>query len=271
MNMRKALGIMLMMLPLAAFAQDAINGTWKIDLNKLQMDSKPQVFELKDGMYSCSTCDPKVMVKADGQDQAVTGNPYADTLSVKVIDANTIERVGKKDGKISFRETLAVSADGKSSTFKYEGHPAGGSQTVNAAGMYSRVGEPEAGAHAVSGSWKVDKWDSVSDNALTFTYAMTGDGVNFKASTGENYSAKFDGKDYPFHGDPGTTSVVLKRIDANTFEETYKRNGEVTGSSRMTISPDGKSLSMVSQDMRRGTTDRMVAEKASNGEQMADK
>jgi hypothetical protein len=27
----------------------------------------------------------------------------------------------------------------------------------------------------------------------------------------------------------------------------------------------------VSQDMRRGTTDRMVAEKASNGEQMADK
>ena len=269
--MRKILGMLLMMLPLAAFAQSAINGTWKIDLNKLQMDSKPQVFELKDGMYTCSTCVPKITVKADGQDQKITGDPYADTLSVTVIDANTIQRVGKKDGKVTFREDISISPDGKTTTFKYEGHPAGSDQTVMATGLYSRVGEPEAGAHAISGSWKVEKWQSISDNALTFTYTTTGDGLNFKASTGENYSAKFDGKDYPFHGDPGTTSVVLKKIDDHTFEETYKRDGQVTGMSRMTISPDGKSLTLVSQDMRRGTTDQMVAEKTNSGETMADK
>lgn len=269
--MRKVLGTLLMMLPLAAFAQNAINGTWKIDLNKLQMDSKPQVFELKDGMYTCSTCVPKITIKADGKDQKVTGDPYVDTLSVRVVDPNTIERIGKKDGKLAFREISTVAADGNSTTLKYEGHPAGSDQAVMATGLYARVGEPEAGAHVISGSWKVDKWESISDNALTFTYTATADGMNFRASTGENYSAKFDGKDYPFHGDPGTTSVVLKRIDDNTFEETYKRDGQVTGSSRMTISPDGKSLSLVSQDMRRGTTDRMVAEKTNSGEAMADK
>ena len=31
---------------------------------------------------------------------------------------------------------------------------------------------------------------------------MTGDGVNFKQSDGESYSARFDGKDYPYNGDP---------------------------------------------------------------------
>ena len=30
-------------------------------------------------MYSCSTCTPKINVKADGQDQKVTGDPYSHT------------------------------------------------------------------------------------------------------------------------------------------------------------------------------------------------
>jgi hypothetical protein len=269
--MKKVLGIMLMMLPLAAFGQSAFNGTWKIDLNKLQMDPKPQVYELKDGMFTCSTCTPKYSIKADGTDQPVTGDPYADSISVSVLNPNTIELVGKKDGKTTFKSTDEVSADGRTVTRKYEGHPEGSDQAVMATGLYSRVGAPVAGGHAISGSWKVDKWESVSDNALTFTYTASGNGLNFQASTGENYSAKFDGKDYPFHGDPGTTSVVLKKIDDHTFEETYKRNGEVTGTSRMTISPDGRSISLVSQDVRRGTTDHMVAEKTNKGEAMADK
>jgi len=269
--MRKALGMLLMMLPLTAFAQNAINGTWKIDLNKMQMDPKPLVYELRDGMFTCSTCNPKYTIKADGQDQRISGDPYADTVAVTVVDPNTVDVVGKKDGKLAFKSTDTVSADGKTATRKYEGHPAGSTQAVTATGLYSRVGTPEAGVHPISGSWKPEKWESVSDNALTFTYSLMGDGLNFKASTGENYSAKFDGKDYPFHGDPGTTSVVLKKVDDNTFEETYKRNGEVTGMSRMTISPDGRSISMISQDAKRGTTDHMVAEKTGNGETMADK
>jgi hypothetical protein len=269
--MKKIVALMMLILPVAVFAQNAINGTWKIDLNKLQMDPKPLVYELKDGEFTCSTCDPKYTIKADGQDHAISGDPYADTVAVTVIDPNTISVIGKKGGTVRFKSTDVVAADGKSVTRQYEGHPEGSDQAVMATGLYSRVGSPETGTHAISGSWKPEKWESVSENALTFTYSLTSDGLNFRASTGENYTAKFDGNDYPFHGDPGTTSVVLKKIDDNTFEETYKRNGEVTGSSRITIAPDGKSIALVSQDMRRGTTDHMVAEKAGNADTMADK
>lgn len=270
--MRKFLGLLLMFLPLIAVAQNGIDGTWRVDLNKAQLDTKPRVYELKDGVYTCSTCDPKITMKADGQDHPVTGSPYIDTASITVVNNNTTERVGKKGGKVVVRETMTVSPDGKMLTQKFEEHPAASDQAVTATGIYSRVGEPEAGTHALSGSWKTEKYESVSENGLTFTYAMGGDGLKFKASTGESYNAKFDGKDYPYHGDPGTTAVVLKKIDDHTFEETYKRGSEVVGVAKIAVSADGKSLHMVNEDKRRGTTDTMVAEKqAGNGAIMADK
>jgi hypothetical protein len=269
--MRKILGLLMILLPMVAVAQSGIDGTWRIDLNKTKLDSKPQVFELKDGMFSCSTCDPKINIKADGTDQKVTGSPYTDTEKVVVKDNNTIERTGMKNGKVSFHDVWTVSADGTTATQQYDGHPMGSDKEVTATGSYSRVGEAKSGTHAISGSWKTEKFDTISDNALTFAYTFSGDGVNFKAKTGENYSAKFDGKDYPFHGDPGTTSVVLTKVDDHTFMETYKRNGEVTGSSKLTVSPDGKSLTLVSEDKRRGTTDTWVAEKDSTVNAMADK
>ena len=270
--MRKILGLMLLMLPLGALAQSGVDGTWKIDLGQAKIDSKPMVYELKDGMYSCSTCNPKVNIKADGQEPRIAGSPYVDSEKITQVNDNTVERVGTKDGKVIFKDTLTISADGQTLTQKYEEHRAGSDQAVMATGVSSRVGAAQTGAHALTGSWRQDKWESVSDNALTFRYSMNGDGVTYKASTGENYSAKFDGKDYPFHGDPGMTAVVLKKIDDHTFQETYKRNGEVVGSSRITLAPDGKSLTMVSEDTRRGTTDTFVAEKAgTSGEALADK
>jgi hypothetical protein len=266
MTMKKLLGLVLMMLPLAAFAQSAIDGTWKIDLNKAQMDSKPRVLQLKDGMYACLTCDAKTQIKADGQPHPVTGSPYADSEKVSVIDPNKVEVVGLKDGQVRFRVGLNVSSDGKTMTRQYEERPAGSDQMVKTTATFSRVGEPETGSHAVSGSWKLDKLESASESWLTFTFASTGDGLNYKASTGETYHAKFDGKDYPYQNDPGTTSVVVKKIDANTYEETDKRNGEVISVARMSISPDGKSMTLVTQDKKRGMTDTFVAERTEKQE-----
>jgi hypothetical protein len=222
-------------------------------------------------MYICSTCDPKINIKADGQDQKVTGSPYNDTQSVSVVNPNTVQIVGKKSGNVVSRIVETVSPDGKTLTEKMEFHPPDSTQAVTATGIYSRVGEPETGAHGVSGSWKREKYESVSNNGLTFTYAMSGDGLNYKASTGESYSAKFDGKDYPYNGDPGTTSVVLKKIDDHTFQETYKRKGEVVGSARILIAPDGKTLTIMSQDTLRGRTDSFVADKKTGSDTMADK
>ena len=75
----------LFLLPLVASAQNQFDGTWKVDMNKVDFPKKPDVYLLQNGMYECKNCVPVVNVKADGQDQKVTGHPYYDSVAVKVI------------------------------------------------------------------------------------------------------------------------------------------------------------------------------------------
>jgi hypothetical protein len=51
-------------------------------------------------------------IKADGQDQTVTGSNYFDTRSVKVADDHTVAITDKKGGKTIYTETDTVSSDG---------------------------------------------------------------------------------------------------------------------------------------------------------------
>jgi hypothetical protein len=53
------------------WAASPFDGTWKVDLNSAQFPEKPQIVVLQNGTFQCSTCDPKINVKADGSDQPV--------------------------------------------------------------------------------------------------------------------------------------------------------------------------------------------------------
>jgi hypothetical protein len=55
--------------------------------------------------------------------------------------------------------------------------------------------------------------------------------------------------------------VSLKKIDANTIEETAKRNGKVISVRRMTVAADGKTMSVNSAGKLRGVTIKWTAEK----------
>lgn len=247
--------------PLLAPAQSKFDGTWRVQLDKSQLNTKPQVFLLKDGMYSCSTCVPKIDVKADGQMQKVSGDPYTDMIAVKVVDDHTIQQSGQKNGKAVYNETDTVSTDGNTLSAKFEFQPQNSSEPVKGEQTLKRVAKAPAGAHAISGSWRIEKFNSFSDNGLVFTYKATDDGIAMTNPTGSSYDAKFDGKDYPYKGDPGTTSVVLKKIDANSFEEIDKRDGKVISTFTMTLMPDAKTMKIVSNNKLTGTTDRLTAVK----------
>lgn len=79
--------------------------------------------------------------------------------------------------------------------------------------------------------------------------------------TGQGYTAKLDGTDAPYKGDPGTTSVSVKKLGKNTIEETDKRDGKVIGIYRMTVGPDGKTMTIAITDRLRGTSSQYAAEK----------
>ncbi|HEY2352805.1 MAG TPA: hypothetical protein VGH83_09845 [Candidatus Acidoferrum sp.] len=248
-----------LMSPVVLMAQDAFDGTWKVDMSKAQMPKKPDVYVLQGGMYHCKTCVPPVDVKADGQDQAVSGHPYYDTKAVKVVDDRTIEETDKKDGKVVTTSKMIVSADGKTAVFEFEDSSASNSQPVTGKGEMTRVAKGPAGSHAISGSWRATKFDSLSDNGTTFTYKVEGDTLSMTTPTGQSYSAKLDGTDSPYKGDPGTTSVSVKRLGKNSIEEIDKRDGKVLSVSKATVAADGKTMNVAWSDKLHGTSGSVVA------------
>ncbi len=74
----------------------------------------------------------------DGKDVAVTGNnPDSDMVARTRIDANTVQTVSKKGGKVMATQTSAVSSDGKTRTVTTKGVNASGQQVNNVA-VYER-------------------------------------------------------------------------------------------------------------------------------------
>ncbi len=69
-----------------------------------------------------------------------------------------------------------------------------------------------------------------------------GDRVNGDGSkTHWEWSAKYDGKDYPVMGDPSRDTVALKRVDDNTLEVTNKKGGTLANTMKIVVAKDGKS------------------------------
>ena len=259
----KKLILVTLVLPITmAWAQSPFDGTWKADLSKLKFPEKPDVFELKDGRYKCPTCIPtKIDVAADGQDQKVTGNPYIDTMSVKVEDPKTVDIVAKKDGKVVGNEKDVVSEDGNQFTSDWTGRNTPDSPEMSVKAVHTRVAKGPAGAHALSGSWRTEKATDASESIVTITFKGIENGMEMSQPNGVSYSAKFDGKDYPYKGDPGVTSVSLKRIDDHHIEETDKEKGKPIVVADMTVAPDGHNMTTVVHDKRAGTTFTIVSDK----------
>jgi len=109
-----------------------------------------------------------------------------------------------------------------------------------------------------SGTWKINAAKSKyspgpAPKSLSVKIEADENGIKINAE-GTNsdgtpihveYSAKFDGKDYPTTGNPNGDTVSVKRIDASTLESTTKKGGQATVTITSTVSKDGKTRTSV--------------------------
>jgi hypothetical protein len=73
----------------------------------------------------------------------------------------------------------------------------------------------------------------------------TTEGVNAAGTaTRTEYTAQYDGKDYPITGSQNADTVALKRIDARTIERTDKKGEKVVVTSSRVVSEDGKTMTV---------------------------
>jgi hypothetical protein len=105
---------------------------------------------------------------------------------------------------------------------------------------------------AQMGTWKLNEAKSKLNPAgpknHTVVYAAAGDNVKVTVDgtdkdgkpTHNEWTGKFDGKDYPVTGDPTSDMRSYKQVDDHTLAITVKKGGEVTATGTIVVSHDGK-------------------------------
>jgi hypothetical protein len=91
---------------------------------------------------------------------------------------------------------------------------------------------------------------AVKNNMVVYEAAgdsikVTVDGTDAEGKPTHNeWTGKFDGKDYPLTGDPSADTRSYKVVNDNTTDLTNKKGGKTTLSGRIVVSADGKSRSI---------------------------
>jgi hypothetical protein len=111
-------------------------------------------------------------------------------------------------------------------------------------------------ANTSLGTWKLNeaksKLSAGLPKNLTVVYEAVGDdikatveGVDAQGKPTHNeWTGKFDGKDYPVTGDPSSDARAYKTINDNSLELTVKKDGKVTITGRIVTSADGKTRTL---------------------------
>jgi|SRR6267143_382753 len=253
--MRKLLSLLLFMQSWM-FAQSRFDGTWEMKMDTLQFSGPPEDYLFADGMYHCKSCIPKVDVKTDGVDYEVAGYSY-DTLAVRILDDHAIKFTMKKAGKPYFECIETVLPDGQKMTEDFTNTME--AEMVTGKAGFTRVGNGPAGAHALSGQWRMDTVNNAT-RAGTLQIFQSAAGVMKISDGSASYEVRLDGADYPQSGDVHSTRS-MKLIDEYTLEETDKTDGKISGGVRWTVSKDGKSMTVEFSSTIRGQTMTYTAER----------
>ena len=74
---------------------------------------------------------------------------------------------------------------------------------------------------------------------------LTSDGTDAQGKPMHGgYTSKFDGKDVPWAGNPVADTACPKKVDDNSYENAWKKDGKATVNATVVVSKDGKTLTV---------------------------
>jgi hypothetical protein len=110
----------------------------------------------------------------------------------------------------------------------------------------------------IIGTWKLNVSKSKYEpgpvpKSGTVTYATSDGGIKRTGetigadgkTTSMEYTAKYDGKDYPVTGSDLFDSIAVKKINEHTAEASLKKGGKVVRTAKREISHDGKVMTII--------------------------
>jgi len=217
-------------------------GKWKLNLSKSKLADQMTIALAGDNKYTLTFAgggETETLV-ADGTDQpGIAGS----TISITVEAPGNWKIVRKRGGRIVLTAIWKLSDDGKTLTDTFTSYqPDGSTSRIDLA--YKRA-EGSASSSEIPGTWETteEKLDSAFELEIRPNEA---DGLSLSSGGGSATNLRLDGKDYPPSGaNPASGSATSsRRLGDHSIELTKKLKGKIVETREITVSPDGKTLTM---------------------------
>jgi hypothetical protein len=127
------------------------NGVWKLNLSKSDIPpvTKSQVLTIETDGFNVTMREELINDKdevltislsgtLDGQDNKVEGTPFADAVSYRLLNPDTIEGVAKKDCRVCVKEEAVLSEDKNAVSVSYISYDQDGN-TFRNFGYFERI------------------------------------------------------------------------------------------------------------------------------------
>jgi hypothetical protein len=250
-----------LLLPLACLAADAawatddpMVGDWKLNPQKSTLIDEMKVTSLGGNKYSFDFGggSPET-IAVDGTDQP---GMFGTTLAVTAVSPDEWRVVRKKNSRVEITGIWTLSGNGSTLHDDYTETSDNG-KTTHLVYVYKRGGD---------GSGFAADWVSTSAQ-MDSVYVVQvrpyeGDGLSFiTSSEGITKNVKFDGRDYPNAGAGVKTASSAQRANEREIELTDKISGKVVDMRDISISGDGKTLTMTIHVTGRSEPDVLVFER----------
>jgi len=231
-------------------ATDPFVGKWKVNPSKSTLTDEMKIEATGANKYTFTFGPGQVdSIVADGTDQpALQGT----TLSVTVEAPNKWKVVRKMKGRTLLTAYWTLSEDGKTLNDAFTQYLPSGTTLFSvplpdgSTLVLPYVYERTSGTLGFVGTW--DSESAKVKAGIELQIQPDEGGLSFKRSDEETTKRyKFDGNDYPDldpNGGRKSTSSSARRVNERSLEITDKSNGEITGTRRIALSDDLKTLTV---------------------------
>lgn len=216
----------------SAAQSNPFNGSWK---------EEPSTFQYTGPTYSVATdaqgytitrggkAQPKVV--CDGKPQK---RPEGEMLTCTK-SSNGYALSETKNGKVTDKAQISLSADGRSVTRKFEIYPPDGAPFT-----MTMISKRISGGPGLAGEWKEVKFASSEDNGILSIDIHSGSVAFKETDSPKPITCKLDGSPTK---DVMGGSMSVRLADAHTLKVTYKdETGKVRRENTFVLSADGKKI-----------------------------
>jgi len=238
----------------ACAVDDPMLGVWKLNPEKSTLIDEMKVASLGGNKYSFDFGGgtPEIIV-ADGTDQPGLAGT---TLAVTAVSPEAWKVVRKKEGRVEIVGNWTLSNEGTVLRDDYTEFSDNG-KTMHVLYLYDRRGSGEGFA----GDW-ISKSAQMNTSYVVQVRAYEGDGLSIiHPAEGTTTNVKLDGRDYPNVARGRNFMSSGQRVDARTVVLTNKIGGKTLSTTEISVSEDGKTLTMRIHTPRRSEPNVLVFER----------